>query len=95
MGQEILQATVLALSKPKANQEMIKLGLFDASGAPLTAGKQMTFQADIAALTSTAAAGSTPTKAEFDALRNDLIAVRTGVNGLLAKLRTAGLMPSS
>lgn len=46
-------------------------------------------QADCAAATSVVAAGGTPTKAEYDALRADYLALRTVVNSLLAKLRTA------
>lgn len=44
--------------------------------------------ADAAALTSADAAGATPTKAEFDALRTDVVALRTKLNALLAALRT-------
>jgi hypothetical protein len=58
-------------------------------------GKQAAAQADMAALTSADAAGATPTKAEFDAVVDDLAAARTTINGLLAKLRTAGLIASS
>jgi hypothetical protein len=45
--------------------------------------------ADVAAVTSVVAAGATPTKAEFDALRVDALATRTTLNALLAALRTA------
>jgi hypothetical protein len=55
-------------------------------------GKQSAAQTDMAALTSAAAAGATPTKAEFDKAVVDLAAARTVINGLLAKLRTAGLI---
>lgn len=48
--------------------------------------------ADVAALTSTVAAGANPTKAEFDALRVDVAANRTTLNALLASLRAAGLL---
>lgn len=48
--------------------------------------------ADVAALTSTVAAGANPTKAEFDALRVDVAAIRTTTNALLASLRAAGLL---
>lgn len=50
-------------------------------------------QADVAALTSAAATGGdAPTEAEYNAVRTDLVATRTVVNALLAKLRTAGLL---
>jgi hypothetical protein len=58
-------------------------------------GKQAAAQADMAAATAAAAAGATPTKAEFDKVVVDLAAARTTINGLLAKLRTAGLIASS
>jgi hypothetical protein len=54
-------------------------------------GKQAAAQSDMAALTS-AAAASAPTKTEFDKVVVDLAAARTVINGLLAKLRTAGLI---
>jgi hypothetical protein len=55
-------------------------------------GKQAAAQTDMAAVTTTAAAGANPTKAEFDKVVADLTAARTTINGLLAKLRTAGLI---
>lgn len=58
-------------------------------------GKQAANQADMAALTAAAAAGATPTKAEFDAVVADLGRARTAINGLLAKLRAAGITASS
>jgi hypothetical protein len=42
---------------------------------------------DPPALTSTVAAGTTPTKAEFDALRADVVALRTSVADLITALR--------
>lgn len=49
--------------------------------------------ADVAALTSAAATGGdAPTEAEHNAVRADMVAVRTTVNALLASLRTAGLL---
>lgn len=47
---------------------------------------------DVAALTSTVAAGATPTKAEFDALRVDVASNRTKINALLASLRAGGFI---
>jgi hypothetical protein len=40
-------------------------------------------------LTSTVAAGATPTKAEFDALRADVVALRTNVADLITALRNS------
>jgi hypothetical protein len=47
---------------------------------------------DVGALTSVVAAGATPTKAEYDALRVDVASNRTKINALLASLRAAGLI---
>lgn len=58
-------------------------------------GRQGAAQTDMAALTSAAAAGATPTKAEFDKVVADLGTARTAINGLLAKLRAAGVIASS
>jgi polyhydroxyalkanoate synthesis regulator phasin len=44
------------------------------------------------ALTSTVAAGTTPTKAEFDALRADVDALRTAVADLITALRGANIV---
>lgn len=64
----------------------------DPAGGKAREGKQAAAVADAAAATSVVAAGANPTKAEYDALRADYLALRTKVNGLLAALRTAGLM---
>lgn len=70
--------------------------LYASDGSAVSyAGATMPLQADVAAFTSSAAAGSTPTKAEFDALRTDALASRTAINSLLDKLKTAGLMATS
>ncbi|MCC9154901.1 hypothetical protein LZP81_30820 [Streptomyces parvulus] len=58
-------------------------------------GKQAAAQSDMVAVTTTAAAGANPTKAEFDKVVTDLAAARTTINGLLAKLRSAGIIASS
>lgn len=44
---------------------------------------------DPAAITSVVAAGTAPTKAEYDALRSDVIALRTTVADLLVSLRNS------
>lgn len=48
--------------------------------------------ADVAALTSSAAVASPPTKAEYDALRQDHINLRTAHQALLVNLRAAGIV---
>lgn len=55
-------------------------------------GGQAAASANVPALTAAAAAGATPTKAEFDKTVADLATIRTAYNDLLAKLRTAGLL---
>lgn len=57
-------------------------------------GKQTAAVADAGAATSVVAAGANPTKAEYDALRADYLALRTKVNALLAALRASGQMAS-
>jgi hypothetical protein len=44
------------------------------------------------AITSVVAAGANPTKAEYDALRADVIALRTNVADLITALRNANLV---
>lgn len=51
--------------------------------------------AAIGALTSAAAAGANPTKAEFDKVVADLATIRTAHNDLLSKLKSAGIAASS
>lgn len=49
--------------------------------------------ADAAALTSAnASGGESPTEAEYNALRADVVAIRTTLNALLVSLRTANLL---
>lgn len=45
-----------------------------------------------AAIASVVAAGATPTKAEYDALRTDVVNLRGTVATLLTKLKEAGLV---
>ena len=66
--------------------EMLEDGV--ASGALVPAGAVT----DLAALTSAAAVGAAPTKAEFDKTVADLAAARATINGLLASLRLAGFL---
>lgn len=65
-----------------------------AAGAARSA-KRGAHVANTPAATAAAAAGATPTDAEFDLLLADVNALRTTVNALLASLRTAGLIASS
>lgn len=88
-----LNAVVLQRSAPPSNQASIQLSLFDASGNPLVVPKQIAQRNDDAALTSAAATGGdAPTEAEYNALRTDVVNLRTVVNDLLAKMRTSGIL---
>ena len=68
------------------------MAYLDPAAGKAREGKQAAAQADMAAVTTTAAAGANPTKAEFDKVVTDLAAARNTINGLLAKLRSAGLL---
>lgn len=68
------------------------MAYLDTSKGPAREGKRVAAVADAAALTSVVAAGANPTKAEYDALRADVSALRTKVNSLLAAMRTAGTL---
>jgi hypothetical protein len=92
-NQKVMQAVITSRTAPVSNQESIQLCLFDSTGSPLTVGKQVAAQADVAALTQAAiTGGESPTEAEFNALRADHAATRTVLNSLLAKMRTAGIL---
>jgi hypothetical protein len=66
------------------------MAYLDPTEGAARASKQAAAVTDVAAATSVVAAGSTPTKAEYDALRVDVLAIRTKLNALLAAQRTAG-----
>lgn len=88
----LMRATVTPAGSVDYNQSAVKMALFNTDGDPLNVPELVAAQTDVGAVTSTVAAGSTPTKAEFDALRVDALATRTVLNSLLAKLRTAGVV---
>lgn len=89
------QMVVVTQNSISREQKVKQVALFDASGAPRVIPTEAAAQTDVGAVTSTVAAGATPTKAEFDALRVDALATRTVLNDLLAKLRTADVIASS
>lgn len=68
------------------------MAYLDPTEGAARAAKQSVAVTDVAAVTSVVAAGAAPTKAEYDALRVDALAVRTKLNALLAALRTAGIV---
>lgn len=91
----LTRATVVTGGTVPQNQAAMRFAFYDATGAALNVPKKGTAIADNGTFTSAVAAGSAPTKAEFDALRADALALRTTVNDLLAVLRTAGVIASS
>lgn len=66
------------------------MAYLDAGAGAAREGKRTAAVADAVAATSVVAAGATPTKAEYDALRADYLALRTKVNSLLAAMRASG-----
>lgn len=68
--------------------DLTDLGVVGLTGDAVAA--QATHVAAAAALTSAAAAGATPTKAEHDAVVNDLVALRSTLNAALAALTGPG-----
>lgn len=75
--------------------DLPRLELYNADGTPYGEDGELGQAAavtDVGAVTSVVAAGANPTKAEYDALRVDVLAVRTKLNSLLAALRTAGIV---
>jgi len=93
MPNGVEQQQVVAQTSINPSQGVTRVALFKSDGTPF-AGLPSTAaaQTDVGAVTSVVAAGATPTKAEFDALRVDALATRTVLNSLLAKLRTAGVI---
>jgi hypothetical protein len=91
----MVRAVVATADNVNKNQAQMQILLVDTTGAILNVPKKAAARADMGTLTSTDAAGATPTDAEFDALRADVVALRTLVNDLLAKLRTANIIASS
>mgnify|MGYP003579235271 CR=1 FL=1 len=86
------QARLVTQASIRPSQRVTELALFTADGDPHVVPAQAAAQTDVGAVTSVVAAGATPTKAEYDALRVDALATRTVLNNLLAKLRTAGVI---
>lgn len=92
MGQVVEQAVFVNQPALKRDQAVTRFAVFNDDGTPFDVPAQAAAQADVGAVTSVVAAGATPTKAEYDALRVDALATRTVLNSLLAKLRTAGII---
>lgn len=94
MPNGVQQHQVVSQSTLNRNQGVTQVAMFKADGTPAPLVSQAAARADVAAMTSTAAitGGEPPTEAEFNQLRADVVAMRTVVNDLLAKLRTAGVI---
>lgn len=69
------------------------MAYLDPEAGAMREGIQAATVAALGAATSTVAAGATPTKAEFDALRVDVLANRTKINDILTALKTADSWP--
>lgn len=91
-GEGIAQGVLVNKTTMDPSMGTMQLAFFKSDGTPHVVPAQAAAQTDVAALTATAAAGANPTDAEFDALLADVTALRTVVNSLLAKLRTAGVI---
>lgn len=93
MGLRVEQHTHVAMATPQTGQTTKLVAVFNADGSPKIVPSQAAAQVDTVAMTQAAiTGGESPTEAEFNALRVDLVNTRTTLNGLLAKLRTAGVI---
>lgn len=88
--QTIEHATLVDSTSAKPGQTVTQLALYLPDGTQHKVPKMAAAQTDSPALTSAAATGGdAPTEAEYNALRTDVSNVRTTLNSLLGKLRTA------
>lgn len=93
MANGIMQMQIVPLATADPTQKNMRVALFDNNGAVVIAPKTVAARADDVAITSAAATGGdAPTEAEYNALRIDVVNLRTVVNDLLAKMRTAGIL---
>jgi len=93
MAQSVEQAVVVEQSALNPHLSTTKLAIFNADGTARPIPNKAAAQSDAAALTSAQiTGGQDPTEAEYNALQADVAALRTVVNSLLAKLRTAGVI---
>ena len=90
---KVEQFVVVSQASVNPHQTVHELALFNDDGTARSVPKQAAAHVDDVALTSAAATGGdAPTEAEYNALRTDVVNLRTSYNGLLAKLRTAGII---
>lgn len=93
---EATDTTVLLTEEEFARlpSDIFSNGTLDDLGSVAGAGDAVSAQAAVvaapAAVTSVVAAGAAPTKAEYDALRADVVALRTTVANLLVALKGTG-----
>ena len=92
MSQVAQQFVVYPQASINPHQNVQAIALFLPDGSVHSVPKRAAAQTDVPAMTSTAAitGGEPPTEAEFNQLRADVVAMRTVVNSMLAKFRTAG-----
>jgi hypothetical protein len=85
-----MQARLVTSPVRKSNIATVSLSLFKADGTAHVVPERAAAQVDAVALTQAAiTGGESPTEAEFNALRTDLVNLRSTVNSLLGKMRTA------
>lgn len=85
-----MQVQLVAGGVRKTNQATVQMTILDSAGSPRKVPLQAAAQTDSPALTQAAiTGGESPTEAEFNALRTDVVNLRTTLNALLAKMRTA------
>lgn len=95
MNKTVRQLIVVTSYTPRKNQDLGYVALLKADGTPYQATPFVASAAQVDTVAMTQAAitgGESPTEAEFNALRTDVVNTRTTLNGLLAKLRTAGIV---
>jgi hypothetical protein len=89
--QLVQQAVVVNGGTRRTGELTQQLSLFKADGTAFYVPERAAAQTDSPAMTQAAiTGGESPTEAEFNALRTDVVNLRTTLNALLAKMRTAG-----
>jgi hypothetical protein len=92
-SQSARQLIVVSSFTPLKNVNTGRVVLLKPDGTPYQTAPFVAAAAQVDTVAMTQAAitgGESPTEAEFNALRTDVVNTRTTLNGLLAKLRTAG-----
>lgn len=95
-GEMIGQIQIVDKTNMDNSMGTSQMAFFNTDGTARPVPTRAAAQADVAALTSAQiSGGEDPTQAEYNQLQADVDALRTVVNSLLGKLRTAGVIASS